>query len=249
MPADPETPISTSKDDIMPIWPYFNPGELHTQDLNAFQVFDQSERAKAEDRMKRDQLNRAAEQEAVRQAGMMEYNQLRAGGMSPEDAYFRTAGKINAGGGPTDYGLNLDRMGTSPKVVEKNLHIIPSPNGMVAGFNPTTGESLDLTPPGWGVKEGPKKSDMSLKNYLDEIKSIDDNYRRGSTRPGAAEAFDTRSMLVQRMHEEFPGLTAAASAAAPPAAKTKVQLANALAQQHPEWSKQQIIQAVNSTFK
>jgi hypothetical protein len=104
----------------MPIWPYFNPGELHTQDLNAFQVFDQSERAKAEDRMKRDQLNRAAEQEAVRQAGMMEYNQLRAGGMSPEDAYFRTAGKINAGGGPTDYGLNLDRMGTSPKVaVEK----------------------------------------------------------------------------------------------------------------------------------
>lgn len=106
--------------DMPVIWPYYNPGELHTQDLNAFQAFDQSERAKAEDRMKRELMNQKAEQEAVRQAGMMEYNQLRASGMSPEDAYFRTASKINAGGGPTDYGLNLDRLGTSPTVkVEK----------------------------------------------------------------------------------------------------------------------------------
>jgi hypothetical protein len=102
------------------IWPHYNPGELHTQDLNAFQVFDQSERARAEDRMKRDQLNRAAEQEATRQAGVMEYNQLRASGMSPEDAYFRTAAKINAGGTPNDIGQNTHWMGTSPKVsVEK----------------------------------------------------------------------------------------------------------------------------------
>jgi hypothetical protein len=83
----------------MPIWPYYNPAELHTQDVSAFQAFEQSNQARAETAMKREKLRREAEDEAIRQQGVMEYQQLVQSGVTPAEAIKMTGGKIFRGSG------------------------------------------------------------------------------------------------------------------------------------------------------
>jgi len=151
------------------IWPYYNPMELHSQDADVWKSFEAADRARREESDREMQLaferrrlesqdaaaererQRKIESQAVRQQGLMEFNNLVSSGISPEIAFARAADKLYRDV-PDQAEAVSTWHGLKPKLPLKQFRTL---GDKIYSINPETGENTAI------ISKEPTAGDMT----------------------------------------------------------------------------------------
>lgn len=149
------------------IWPYYNPGEFHVNDVNAMSHLETARQMDEKIRLAQEEQRQKMDDEAIRQAGVMKYQQLVATGVAPEAAARETFSMMAKGAPAGSMPQFMDQM--KDKIfAPKSLQFRTSPNGKLTAIDPLTGESRDVTPANWEPKVERKRAPIGLNAKEEE---------------------------------------------------------------------------------